>query len=109
MTILAKPRPSCAPNSMATGAPASEFDAHVHLPRSLALLLAGLCCLPSRACTIFVLTDTNHALFCNNEDWLDLKTRIWFEPAGDGYFGAAYVGFDWVMGGMNTEGLAFDW
>jgi len=94
---------------MATGAATSKFDAHVHLPRSLAVLLAGLCCLPTQACTIFVLTDTNHALFCNNEDWLDLKTRIWFEPAGDGYFGAAYVGFDGVMGGVNTEGLAFDW
>jgi hypothetical protein len=66
---------------------------------------------PAQACTIFVLTDTNRALFCNNEDWSDPKTRIWFLPAGDGYYGAVYVGFDngWAQGGMNTEGLAFDW
>jgi hypothetical protein len=63
------------------------------------------------ACTIFVLTDTNHALFCNNEDWSDPKTRIWFLPAGEGYHGAVYVGFanGYAQGGMNTEGLAFDW
>ncbi len=78
-----------------------------------ALILAGLVLAPrpAPACTIFVLTDTNRALFCNNEDWSDPKTRIWFLPAGDGYHGAVYVGFDngWAQGGMNTEGLAFDW
>jgi len=63
------------------------------------------------ACTIFVLTDTNRALFGNNEDWSNPKTRIWFVPAGDGHHGCAYVGFDdgWAQGGLNTEGLAFDW
>jgi penicillin V acylase-like amidase (Ntn superfamily) len=66
---------------------------------------------PAKACTIFVLTDSSHALFCNNEDWSDANTRIWFEPAGKGYYGAAYVGFDngWPQGGVNTEGLAYDW
>jgi hypothetical protein len=63
------------------------------------------------ACTIFVLTDTNRALFCNNEDWSNPRTRIWFVPAGDGHLGRAYVGFDngWAQGGLNTAGLAFDW
>lgn len=36
--------------------------------------------LPAHACTIFVLTATNRALFCNNEDWSETKTRIWFLP-----------------------------
>ena len=49
---------------------------------------------PVYACTIFVLTDTNQALFCNNEDWSNPKTRTWFLPAGDGYYGVVYVGFD---------------
>ena len=51
------------------------------------------------------------ALFCNNEDHPNPKTRIWFQPAGDGYYGAVYVGCDsgWAQGGLNTEGLAFDW
>jgi hypothetical protein len=63
------------------------------------------------ACTIFVLTDTNHAFFCNNEDWSDPQTRIWFLPAGEGYYGAVYVGFEngYAQGGLNTEGLSFDW
>lgn len=63
------------------------------------------------ACTIFVLTDTNRALFCNNEDWRNPKTRLWFVPGGDGHYGCTYVGFDdgWPQGGLNTKGLAFDW
>jgi hypothetical protein len=63
------------------------------------------------ACTIFVLTDTNRTLFCNNEDWEDPNTRIWFVPGNDKHYGGVYVGFDndYAQGGMNTEGLAFDW
>jgi hypothetical protein len=63
-----------------------------------------------RACTIFVLTDSRHALFCNNEDYSNPKTRIWFIP-GNGHYGCVYVGFDngWAQGGLNTKGLAFDW
>jgi len=79
----------------------------------LAFILAGLVCVsvPARACSIFVLSDTNRALFCNNEDWSDTNSRIWFVPAGNDYYGAVYVGFDngWAQGGLNTEGLAYDW
>jgi len=65
----------------------------------------------THACTIFILTDTNRVLFCNNEDWSNPKTRIWFVPAGVGYLGCVYVGYDdgWARGGLNTEGLACDW
>ena len=65
----------------------------------------------AQACTIFVLTDTNRVLFCNNEDALSPMTRIWFVPATEGRYGCAYVGFDnsWGQGGLNTEGLAYDW
>jgi hypothetical protein len=64
-----------------------------------------------QACTIFVLTDTNRTLFCNNEDWSNPKTAIWFVPGGEGRFGCAYVGFTdgGPQGGVNTEGLACDW
>jgi len=64
------------------------------------------------ACTIFVLTDTNRALFCNNEDVDETKNRIWFIPSGKQRFGCAYVGQagnQWAQGGLNTAGLAFDW
>jgi hypothetical protein len=81
--------------------------------QGLAFILVGLAfaSMPARACTIFVLTDTNRALFCNNEDWSNTNSRVWFQPAGNGYYGAVYVGFDngWAMGGLNTEGLAYDW
>jgi len=46
------------------------------------------------ACTVFVLTDAKRVLYCSNEDWSNPKSRIWFVPAGDGYLGCAYVGFD---------------
>lgn len=64
-----------------------------------------------QACTIFVLTDTNRVLFCNNEDGPNLQTRIWFVPSGTNRYGAVYVGYDngWAQGGLNSEGLAFDW
>ena len=79
----------------------------------LGLSLAWFCCVgvPVHACTIFVLTDTNRTLFCNNEDWTSFKTRIWFVSSSDKHHGGVYVGFDndYAQGGMNTEGLAFDW
>lgn len=79
------------------------------LPTLLAALATGTA--PNAdACTIFVLIDGKRVLFCNNEDWCNSKTRIWFGPAGDGHLGCAYVGFNgWAQGGLNTEGLAFDW
>jgi hypothetical protein len=63
------------------------------------------------ACTIFVLTDTDRVLFCNNEDGPNTETRIWFVPAGPKHYGCVFVGYDdgWAQGGMNTEGLACDW
>ncbi len=66
---------------------------------------------PTSACSIFVLTDGRRVLFCNNEDWSNHKTGIWFVPGASGRHGCVYVGFDngWAQGGLNTEGLAFDW
>ena len=74
-----------------------------------ALLASGTA--STMACTIFVLTDENRALFCNNEDWFNRATRLWFVPGGKGYLGCAFVGFDngWAQGGVNEAGLAFDW
>ena len=77
------------------------------------LLAICLCASASiHACTIFVLTDTNRALFCNNEDVDETKNRIWFIPSGTKRYGCAFVGQagnQWAQGGLNTEGLAFDW
>jgi hypothetical protein len=81
------------------------------LRRVLVLAVLGCIQVQVHACTVFVLTDANQTLFCNNEDWSNPKTRIWFVPAGKDFYGCAYVGFDngWAQGGLNTEGLAFDW
>jgi hypothetical protein len=78
---------------------------------ALAVAFSGLLSLPVYPCTIFVLTDTNRVLFCNNEDWHSTKTRIWFVPAQRTNYGCVYLGFDdgFPQGGMNTEGLASDW
>jgi hypothetical protein len=78
------------------------------------VLLLALCSFgtaPARACSIFVLTDGRRVLFCNNEDWSNPRTKIWFVPGGPGRHGCVFVGFDddWGQGGLNTEGLAFDW
>ncbi|MEO5959972.1 MAG: hypothetical protein ABIZ49_09690, partial [Opitutaceae bacterium] len=73
--------------------------------------LLALGAFPAGACTIFVLTDANRALFFNNEDWFNPATRLWFIPAGKDHLGCVYLGFDngWAQGGLNSAGLAFDW
>ena len=78
---------------------------------ALVVAFSGLLSQPVYPCTIFVLTDTNRVLFCNNEDWSNTKTRIWFVPGEAKRYGCVFVGFDdgFAQGGMNTEGLASDW
>jgi hypothetical protein len=58
-----------------------------------------------------MMTDGQRALFCNNEDFSNPNTRIWFIPASATKHGCMYVGFDdgWGQGGLNDHGLAFDW
>jgi predicted choloylglycine hydrolase len=65
----------------------------------------------SDACTVFVMTDGRQVLFCNNEDYSNPNTRMWFIPGAEGRHGGVYVGFDdgWGQGGCNTEGLAYGW
>lgn len=78
---------------------------------ALILALAAMTLPGARACTIVLLADGDNVLFCNNEDWSDPKTRIWFIPGNETRHGCVFVGFEngWGQGGMNTEGLAFDW
>ncbi len=81
----------------------------------LGSLLAGwlFASIATQACTIFVLTDTNRALFCNNLDWKEVPTRIWFVPSekhyGCAYVGLVYLGLSVSEGGFNSQGLAFAW
>jgi hypothetical protein len=68
------------------------------MKRRLVLGLMWFVAVSAQACTIFVLTDTNRVLFCNNEDWANPMTRIWFVPAREGRYGCAFVGFDDGLG-----------
>lgn len=81
----------------------------VHIIIALTVFL--LATFQANACTIFVLTDGNNTYFFNNEDNTNPNSRIWFIPAGKDHFGCGYVGYDdgAAQGGVNTEGLAFDW
>ncbi len=86
--------------------------------KAIALGLAVFSCTATvHACTIFTLTDGNRTLFCNNEDSTRTDTMIWFRPQRRGFlclsrrYACAYVGYAdrWAQGGMNSQGLAFDW
>jgi predicted choloylglycine hydrolase len=85
-------------------------------PLACALTISSLavCLLPASrtyACTVFVLTGGERVLFCNNEDFTNPRTRIWFIPANKGRYGCEFVGFDdgWGQGGLNEKGLAYAW
>jgi hypothetical protein len=77
----------------------------------LAVALLSVAAATSDACTVFVMTDGRQVLFCNNEDFSNPKTRIWFVPGGEDRHDCVYVGFDdgWGQGGCNAKGLAFGW
>lgn len=62
------------------------------------------------ACSMFKITKDGKTLVGNNEDYSNSNTRMWFEKADTGKFGAVYVGFDdfFPQGGMNEVGLVFD-
>ena len=67
----------------------------------------------SNACTIFSAAQGNTVLAGNNEDYNNLKTRVWFFPPSDqGYgrvgFGAVAGTINRIEGGMNDQGLFYD-
>jgi len=62
------------------------------------------------ACTGIVVNDGNRVLVGNNEDWFNMRTKVWFvQPVNDRY-GCVFFGFDnlYPQGGMNQKGLCFD-
>lgn len=62
------------------------------------------------ACSMFKITKNGKTIVGNNEDWISANSEIWFEPAKDGKYGVAYVGFlnHFPQGAMNEAGLVFD-
>ncbi len=79
--------------------------------RTLAAWLVLGCLTPAVPCTIFKLTQGARTLVGNNEDWENPRTRAWFRVAEAHKHGRVFFGFDdgWAQGGMNDEGLFFDW
>jgi hypothetical protein len=63
------------------------------------------------ACTVFTLTDGQRILFCDNEDYSNPRTRIWFVPSSGTKNGYVLLGFDdgWGQNGLNDRGLAYGW
>lgn len=62
-------------------------------------------------CTIFSITKGGVTLAGNNEDYNKPNTKVWTTPSDNQNYGCIFFCFDafWPLGGMNTEGLMFDW
>src|SRR5262245_28843457 len=58
------------------------------------------------ACTVFTMTDGEHVLFCDNEDFSNTRTRIWFIP---GTTRSSYKTTCHPEGGSATEGSTLPW
>jgi hypothetical protein len=90
---------------------------HGYLPRVVAFAWAVtliLAVLSARACTVFTVIDGESILFCDNEDFSNPRTRVWFVPASvtsTARYGCVYLGFDdgWGQSGCNDKGLAYGW
>ena len=76
----------------------------------LGVVAFGLLAVAAHACTVFVLVNDKSVLFCDNEDWSNPNTRVWFIQ-GEKTHGCVILGFDdsWPQCGMNTAGLAIGW
>jgi hypothetical protein len=70
----------------------------------------------AHACTVFTIVGGERILFCDNEDFSNPRTLIWFVPASSSStakYGCVYLGFDdgwgWGQSGLNDKGLAYGW
>jgi hypothetical protein len=65
-----------------------------------------------RACTFVSMAKNGLVLVGYNEDYVDLRTSLWFFPAGDKTYGRILWGYDRPLfpyqGGMNEKGLFID-
>ncbi len=77
----------------------------------LLLIIVFICTSMIVPCTIFKTTYEGQTLVGNNEDWMDKDKKVWFLKPEEGKYGRVYFGFKngWAQGGMNDQGLFFDW
>jgi penicillin V acylase-like amidase (Ntn superfamily) len=77
----------------------------------VSLILAATIANATFACTVFHAADGDVVLGGNNEDWHVPLTKLWFLPEQEGRYGVVYVTFSdhrAIQGGMNDQGLFFD-
>lgn len=83
------------------------------IPTTILFLLAmyAISAGDAGSCTIFMGTTGELTLVGNNEDWSEPETKVWFLVPEEGKYGRVYFGFKngWAQGGMNDQGLFFDW
>ena len=65
------------------------------------------------SCTVVISWEGDKVLVGNNEDWVDMNAKYWYEPNDKKKkYGAVFFGFKkegkYAQGGMNSEGLFFD-
>lgn len=83
---------------------------------SVSSLILLLICLatsnPAHACTVVTIARDGKAFVGNNEDGIELRTKLWFFPPSDSAHGRMFWGFDrstyTYQGGMNDQGLFYD-
>jgi len=80
---------------------------------SLAVILVcliGFSGVSTKACTVFLASDSNLVLAGNNEDFKDTMTIVGFFPRDSSKFGRVMFGFEeaFPQGGVNERGLFFD-
>ncbi len=83
------------------------------MPRFLPIVIVMIALFATQlasACTGIVVSDRDQVLVGNNEDWFNMRTKIWFTQPAVGRYGGVYFGFDNLspQGGMNQQGLFFD-
>jgi hypothetical protein len=68
--------------------------------------------LSANACTIFSAADESGVWVGNNEDWNNLENSVFFFPPAGNKYGRMIIRMDKKkvpFGGMNDQGLFFDW
>ncbi len=90
----------------------TAFGSSIRIKLFLVLIF---CVLSSAAfsCTVVIAWDGEKVLVGNNEDWIKIDAKHWYEPADDeSRYGAVFFGFKgdgkFAQGGMNDKGLFFD-
>src|SRR5512136_2947687 len=106
---------SCLALALAIGGAAGQAAAApAPLPAATPLLVRGAwdgeVLGAGQGCSTVYATDGQQMLGGNNEDSGEPLTKVWFVPAGEGTHGMVLFGYGTyrAQGGMNDEGLFFD-